>query len=95
MDELTKWRKEYKHVPEFMDDSRMYEFMTAIMKETFNYAERHGYPQPNSVFLHCWLYDVVLWRLAACGWTIQRSRKKGLNFRSIQDYIDGVKKWWK
>lgn len=78
---LDSWLKSGKYLPEFMRD---FHAQKDLFKTMHN---RIGEPQPNDLIKrpswiegHCYVIDVFLWFMAKRGYTLQRTRKKGIEF---------------
>lgn len=75
MDEnLTKWRKEGKHLPDFLKDFHDQKDFFRFLHE-FTHPEEHEMVKNiNWQQSHAYAIDILLWSLSRFGWTLQRNR---------------------
>lgn len=88
---LDAWRKEGKHLPEFLRDFHDQKDFFKFLHETLTVDENPLTKDINWMQGHAYLIDCVLWKLARHGYTIQKSRAKQ-NFEDIDEAISANNK---
>jgi hypothetical protein len=72
--DFEKWRKEGKHLPEFLRDFHNQKDLFKFIHETTNLQTHELVKDINSIEGHAYSIDVFLFILAKYGYTLQKSR---------------------
>lgn len=85
MDNLIKWLKTGKYLPEpmrdFHDQKNLFKSMHFLHQDCEG-ADKN----PNWVQGHIYIIDFFLWFMASRGYTLQKTRKKGVEFKCWPDF---------
>lgn len=85
-DKLRKWRNDGKYLPEFLRDFHDQKDFFKFLHETMK-IEEHAYAKDiNFVAGQCYVIDCFLYKLAAYGYTLQKSRANQ-NFDDLEETI--------
>ena len=82
-----EWLKTPQYLPPVLRDFHDQKDIFKAIHEAVN-VEGHGYcKQVNWIAGQCYVIDIFLWWMAKRGYTLQRSRKRGVEFRSLEDDV--------
>lgn len=85
MDTLFEWLRSGKHLPEpmrdFHDQKNLFKSMHFLQQKSDG-ADKN----PNWIQGHIYIIDFFLWFMASRGYTLQKTRKKGVEFKPWPDF---------
>lgn len=85
---LEQWLKSGEYLPEVMRDFHNQKDIFKCIHERIDISNSDApYKDINWVSGHCYVIDVFLYFMARRGYTLQRSRKKGIEFNSLLDDV--------
>lgn len=99
MSDLTEWLKSYEWLPAWMRDFHdQKDLFKALQQIVTNRRQDGDYTLEGITWCaaHVYVIDVFLWTMARAGWTLQRSRKAGLEFidlpAAVQQHKEEMRK---
>lgn len=84
--DIKNWRENNAHLPEFLKDFHNQKEFFNLIFDTMAIDELDPLKDINSLQAHVLTLDVVLWKLAQYGYTLQKSRVKK-DFDDIEQAI--------
>ena len=91
MDEnITKWRKDGKHLPDFLKDFHDQKDFFRFLHEFTRPDEHEMIKNINFTQSHAYTMDILLWSLSRFGWTLQRNRSNQ-NFDDLEEFVQVFK----
>lgn len=83
---LDEWRESLRHLPEFMRDFHDQKNLFKSIHLLYSNGRNDETYIPNWIAAHVYTVDWFLWFMASCGYTLQRTRKAGIEFDEIPDF---------
>lgn len=87
---LEAWLKSGEYLPDALRDFHDQKDVFKCMHERIDISKDPMNPAKNINWIagQCYVIDTFLWFMARRGYTLQRSRKQGIEFRSLIDDVD-------
>lgn len=89
MNDLQKYLESGKHLPEKMRDFHDQKDLFKSMHHL--YQDKDNAPVQSWIDGHIYIIDWFLWFMASRGYTLQKTRKKGVEFKEWPDYREIMK----
>ena len=90
MSNLLQYLQSGQHLPKKMRDFHDQKELFKSMHHLFQ--DNEGYENaPNWVNGHIYIIDFFLWFMASRGYTLQKTRKKGIDFKEWPNYREILK----
>jgi len=84
---MNKWLESLEYLPKFMrdfhDQADLFKSIHLLYRDSSNASE-----MPNFVNGQIYVIDWFLWFMASRGYTLQKTRKKGIKFKPTPTYRD-------
>lgn len=88
---VTQWLRSGEYLPDFMRDFHdQKDLFKAVDEVKQRSVERNGGSYMRDLSwsdAHVYTVDIFLWMMARHGYTLQRSRKRGVTFPDVNDFV--------
>ena len=89
---LEEWLASAKHLPEGLRDFHAQKDVFKLIHEKLNVEGHYLCKDVNWIAGQCYVIDIFLWFMARRGYTLQRTRKQGIEFNSLIEDVDKANK---
>lgn len=89
--QLKQWKEDGKHLPDFLKDFHDQKDFFKFLFESTEFSQDSNFKNLNFMQAQIFTIDLLLWRLASYGYTLQKNRSHQ-NFNDLDSDIELYKK---